>query len=150
MLKQKLQADQIVALKTGEKKRLEVLRYILAQIINKEIDKREDLTDEEAIAVLRKLQKELAESIDAFAKGGRKDLVQEHQYQADVVKTYLPAEISDQELTLEIVKIIKNNQTLYNENPKKIIGVCMGQLKEKAAPQRILQTLKAIETSREE
>ena len=75
MLKEKLQSDQIQALKSGDKDKLSALRYILAQIKNKEIEKMADITDDDVVIVLKKIAKELRESIEAFEKGGRKDQI---------------------------------------------------------------------------
>lgn len=95
MLVKKLQDEQIKALKGGDKTRLEILRYILAQIQNKEIEKRGDLSDEDAVFVLKKIAKELKESLDASQKGQRADLATGYQKQLEVVNEYLPAEISE-------------------------------------------------------
>ena len=141
MLRQKLQDDQIAALKAGDKTRLNVLRFILAQIKNKEIDKKSELNDDETLVVLKKITKELKESIDAFEKGGRTELVEDNKKQLSVVFTYLPAEISDDELKAEIEKVIKENQSVFDNNQKAIIGICMKQLKSKADPGRIMKTL---------
>ena len=141
MLRQKLQDDQIAALKAGDKTKLGVLRFILAQIKNKEIDKKSELNDDETLVVLKKITKELKESIDAFEKGGRTELVEDNKKQLSVVFTYLPAEISDDELKAEIEKVIKENQSVFDNNQKAIIGICMKQLKSKADPGRIMKTL---------
>ena len=141
MLRQKLQDDQIVALKSGDKTKLNVLRFILAQIKNKEIDKKSDLNDEEALVVLRKVIKELKESVEAFEKGGRKDLLDDNKKQLEIASAYLPAEISDEELKQEIEKVIKQNQAIFDNNQKAIIGICMKELKPKADPGRIMKTL---------
>ena len=85
MLRQKLQDDQITALKAGEKTRLSVLRFILAQIKNKEIDKKSELNDEEVLVVLRKVIKEIKESVEAFEKGGRKELADDSKKQLEFV-----------------------------------------------------------------
>lgn len=66
MLKQKLQDDQLQALKSGQKEKLSVVRYILAQIKNKEIEKQSELSDEDVVGVLKKIAKELRESVEAF------------------------------------------------------------------------------------
>ena len=145
MIKQKLQAEQLVALKTGNQEKLTTLRYILAQIQNKEIEKKADLTDEEIIAVLKKIAKELKESIAAFEKGGRKDLVEQYAKQLDIVSPYLPKEISDEELTNAVKELIEKNKELSEKNSKAIIGVCMKELRSKADPSRILQVLKTLE-----
>ena len=141
MLRQKLQDDQIAALKAGDKTKLGVLRFILAQIKNKEIDKRSELNDEETMTVLRKVIKELKESVEAFEKGGRKELAEDSKKQLDFASFYLPAEISDEELKKEIETVIKENQTVFDTNQKAIIGICMKELKSKVDPGRIMKML---------
>jgi len=144
MLRQKLQDDQIAALKSGDKTRLNVLRFILAQIKNKEIDKKSDLNDEEVLIVLRKVIKELKESVEAFEKGERKELAEDSKKQLEIASVYLPAEISDSELKGEIEKVIKENQAVFDNNQKAIIGICMKSLKSKADPGRIMKILQGI------
>jgi len=151
MLRQKLQDDQIVALKSGDKTKLEILRFILAQIKNKEIDKNPpaggELNDEETLVVIKKVTKELKESIEAFEKGGRKDLSDDSKKQLEIISVYLPAEISDEELHGEIEKVIKENQAVFDKNKKSIIGICMKQLKSKADRGRIMKVLSSYETN---
>ena len=155
MLRQKLQVDQITALKAGDKTKLNVLRFILAQIKNKEIDKNPpaggELNDEEVLVVLRKVIKEIKESVEAFEKGGRKDLLEDNKKQLEIASVYLPAEISDDELRLEIEKVIKENQATFDNNlpagrqaKSAIIGICMKSLKSKADPGRIMKTLQGF------
>lgn len=145
MLRQKLQDDQLAALKAGEKTKLGVLRFILAQIKNKEIDKNPpaggELTDEETLSVLRKVIKELKESVEAFEKGGRTELAADSKKQLNIASVYLPKEIDDEELRREIEKVIKDNQVVFDNNQKAIIGICMKQLKSKANPGRIMKAL---------
>jgi uncharacterized protein YqeY len=142
MIKQQLQSDQIAALKAGDKAKLNVLRYIVAQIKNKEIDSRRDLTDEEVIQILRKQVKELQEANEGFVKGGRQDLVDENNSQIAIISAYLPAELSDEQLEAEMDKLIADNQEAIQKNPKSIIGICMNALRSKAAPARISALLK--------
>ena len=144
MIRQKLQDDQIAALKAGDKTKLGVLRFILAQIKNKEIDKKSELNDEETMTVLRKVIKELKESVEAFEKGGRKELAEDSKKQLDFASFYLPAEISDEELKKEIETVIKENQTVFDNNQKAIIGICMKSLKSKADPGRIMKMLQTF------
>src|SRR3989339_1624742 len=150
MIRQKLQDDQIAALKAGDKTKLGVLRFILAQIKNKEIDKNPpaggELNDEETISVLRKVIKELKESVEAFEKGGRKELAEDSKKQLEVAFAYLPKEINDDELKVEIEKVIKENQAVFDNNQKAIIGICMKELKSKADPGRIMKTLQTFLT----
>lgn len=146
MLRQKLQDDSILALKAGNKTRLSVLRFILAQVKNKEIDKQSELNDEETMVVLRKVIKELKESVEAFEKGGRKELLEDSKKQLEIALVYLPAEIGDDELKKEIERVIKENQAVFDNNQKAIIGLCMKELKSKADPGRIMKTLQTFLT----
>lgn len=150
MLRQKIQDNQIAALKTGDKIKLGILRFILAQIKNKEIDKNPpaggELNDDEILVVIKKIIKELKESIDAFEKGGRKDLIDNNKRQLEIASAYLPAEINDEQLKNEVGKIIRENQTVFDSNRKAIIGICIKQLKSKADPGRIMKVLSSYET----
>ncbi|PIU74386.1 hypothetical protein CO005_00070 [Candidatus Roizmanbacteria bacterium CG_4_8_14_3_um_filter_34_9] len=146
MLRQKLQDDSILALKAGDKTKLNVLRFILAQVKNKEIDKQSELNDEETMVVLRKVIKELKESVEAFEKGGRIELLEDSKKQLEIALVYLPAEIGDDELKKEIERVIKENQAVFDNNQKVIIGLCMKELKSKADPGRIMKTLQAFLT----
>lgn len=143
MLRQKLQDDQIASLKSGDKVRLTVLRFVISQIKNKEIEKKSELNDEETLVVLKKFAKELNESITAFTKGNRPELVEENKKQLEIISTYLPKEISDEELAAEMDKILAENKALIDENPKAVIGVVMGRLKTKADPARIMPMLRS-------
>ncbi len=147
MLRQKIQEDQIQALKSGDKDRLNVLRFILSQIKNKEIDKNPpagaELTDEEVVLVLKKIAKELKESIEAFKKGEREDLVKENERQLAIVNQYLPKELSDWQLQQAIEKIISDNKDIFEKNPKAIIGICMKNLRTQADSSRIMKILSA-------
>jgi len=141
MLRKKLQQDQIIALKSGDKDKLEVLRFVISAIKNREIEKKAELNDEETILVLKKFAKELKESIVAFEKGKRADLVQANKKQLEIISQYLPAEITDEELKKEVEKIIAENKSVYDQNPKVIIGICMKLLRSKADPSRIIKAL---------
>ncbi len=141
MLRKKLQEDQLTALKGKDSKRLAVLRFVIAQIKNKEIEKKEELSEEEVVATLQKFKKELQETIDAAEKGGRTELIAENKEQLEIVASYLPKELSDEELEKEIDRLIAENQEVIKANPKAIIGVVMKELRTKASPSRIMQVL---------
>jgi hypothetical protein len=144
MIQQKMQAEQIIALKTGQKEKLGLLRMLLARIKNAQIEKKAELTDEEIIIILQKFAKELKEAISAFEKGKRFDLAAENKRQLAIIHSYLPPQASDEELIAEIKKIIAANQPLAQQNSKALIGLCIKQLKSKAEPQRIIKLLSLI------
>ncbi len=144
MIRQKIQTDQIIALKSGKSDTVTILRYILAQIKNKEIEKKAELNDEETTQILRKIAKELKESIEAFEKGKRADLVAESKKQLDILQPYLPQELSDEDLKKAIQIILDTNKEAIQRNSKVAIGLCMKELRTKADSSRIMTLLKLL------
>jgi len=144
MLYEQLQAEQITALKSKDTLKLQTIRGIIAQIKNREIEKKAPLNDDEVLTVIKKTKKELLESIESFSKGGRADLTEESQKQLDIVNTYLPPEMSDEDLQKTIKTLMENNREAIAKNPKSIIGICMKELKNKAESSRILASLQKV------
>ena len=131
-------------MKSHDEQTVTSLSYILSQIKNKEIEKKALLTDEEVTAILRKVAKELQESLEAFQKGKREDLVAKTKTELKLVSSYLPAEISDEELRKEIKKILAEKKDLQEKNPKAMIGICIKALKTKANSSRIVKMLQSL------
>lgn len=96
-------------------------------------------TDDEVVAVIRKEIKELSEANEQFKTAGRNDLYDENMQQVAIMKTYLPPEISDDELSVLISNYIADNQQAYTSNPRAFTGKLVGALKSKASPDRIVQ-----------
>lgn len=145
MIKQKIQADQIAAMKAKDVERLQTLRYILAQIKNIEIDKHTDLTEEETMQVFRREIKKLDDSIVSFEKANRTDLAAEYKAQKDILSSYLPTELSDEDLAAEVKKIVDANAELFAKTPHALIGVCVKELKQKASSSRIAAAVQALQ-----
>lgn len=141
MLTRKIQEDILVALKSKDTKTVDVLRFLQSIIKNKEIEKHGELVDEEVIQIIRKQIKELSAAKELFGKGGRTDLVADNEAQIGILQSYLPTEISDEELRVEIERIIAENRESYEKNPRVLIGICVTALKSKASPARIIQIL---------
>ena len=144
MLYQQLQAEQITALKSKDTLKLQTIRGIVAQIKNKEIEKKAALNEDEVLSVVKKTKKELLESIESFSKGARADLVEESQKQLAIVNAYLPPELTDEELQKAVQDLVASNKEAIAKNPKAIIGICMKELKSKAESSRILAALQKV------
>jgi uncharacterized protein YqeY len=97
-LREKIDADVKDALKSGAKDRLSTLRMLNAALKNKQIDKRRPLTEEEVVETVRSLIKQRRDSVEQFAKGGRQDLVDKESAEIIVLETYLPQQLSREEL----------------------------------------------------
>ncbi len=144
MLYEQLQAEQITALKAKETLKLQTIREIISKVKNKEIDKGGPLVDVEVLEVVKKIKKEIVESIESFQKGGRNDLIEEASKQLAIVNLYLPAELTDEVLKSEIAALLEKNKDLIAKNQKASIGICMKELRNKADSARIMAILKQL------
>lgn len=97
-LREKIDNDIKIALKSGAKDKLSALRLLSAALKNKQIDKRRPLTEEEVVETVRSLIKQRKDSIEQFAKGGRQDLVDKETAEITVLEVYLPRQLSREEL----------------------------------------------------
>lgn len=105
-VRERLQADLKSAMRDRDDTARDTIRYILSAIKNAEIDNRGDLSSADAIAVLQKQAKQRQEAIEQFRAGQRVDLAEREEAQLAILKRYLPAELSDDEvlgLTREVV-----------------------------------------------
>ena len=101
---EKVQADMYTAMKSGEKEKTNTLRNVLSKLKDKQIEKREALSIEEEIKILQALVKQRKESINLYEKGGRSELVAIEEQEMNIINSYLPKMMSDE----NIKDIVKN------------------------------------------
>jgi len=142
MLKDKLKTETVVALKSGDKRRVEVLRYAIALIDKRALQLPVDkMTEAEEIQVLRKELKNKEEAKEIFNKAGRNDLVEQQDYEIGVVKEYLPAEMSEAEIERIVNEAIAQKGTnmgmVMGEVMRVIAGRAGGEIVAKIVRQKI-------------
>ena len=120
-LAEQIQKDLIQAMKAKDAARVGVLRMMSAALKNKQIEKKAALTDEEVLQVLKTQQKQRAESIDQFEKGGRSELAEKERQEKLVIESYLPEPVSADEVATVIADVIRD---VGAEGPKSM-GVVM-------------------------
>lgn len=124
-LKKRIQEDMKTAMRQRDKTRLGAVRLILAAVKQREVDTRQDLDDAQIISVLAKMLKQRRESLEQFSKAGRDDLVAQEQFELDLIKTYMPEELSGEEIESLIAAAI----TQTGATGLRDMGKVMGQLK---------------------
>ncbi len=113
-IRNKLKEDSVKALKMGNKRLVSVLRYLVSLIDKKELGMPVGQMDEKTmVEVLRKELKNKRESKEMFAKGGRDDLVTEVEEEIEILSTYLPAEVGEEEIRKEVVKALAENEANF-------------------------------------
>lgn len=95
---QKIQADIITAMKAKDEHKLTTLRMVKSALKNKEIDKRELLTDAEETQILTTLIKQRKESVESFTKGDRPELAEKERVEIGMIEGYLPQAASEDEV----------------------------------------------------
>jgi uncharacterized protein YqeY len=122
-LKERITEDMKTAMRSGEKDRLAVIRLLQAAIKQREVDERIVLDDAQVTAVLEKMIKQRKESIAAFEKGNRADLVAKESAEIVVLQPYLPAQLSDAELDALIAEAIASTGAASIKDMGKVMGV---------------------------
>ena len=92
-----------VAMKSGDKIKTNILRTLLSALKEKQIEKKEDINEDEYLSIIKRLVKQLKESADAYQKAGRSELYEKEVSELDILKEYLPEILSEQQ-TLDLVK----------------------------------------------
>jgi len=131
-LKERITEDMKTAMRSGEKDRLAVIRLLQAAIKQREVDERITLDDAQITSVLEKMIKQRKESIVAFEKGARADLVAKETAEIAVLQPYLPAQLTDDDLDALITEAIAITGATSIKDMGKVMGVVMGKAAGKA------------------
>jgi uncharacterized protein YqeY len=131
-LKERITEDMKTAMRSGEKDRLAVIRLLLAAIKRIEVDERIVLDDAKVTSVLVKLIKPRKESIVAFEKGARADLVAKETAEIAVLQPYLPAQLSDADLDVINAEAIASTGAASIKDMGKVMGVVKAKAAGKA------------------
>jgi len=127
-LLQKLQADLNASRKSGDKAATLLLGTIISDVKNREIELKRDITDEDAMDVLRKGIKKRRESIEMFEKGNRAELAAVEKEQVKLLEGYLPAAINPEDIRAAVKTAIAGGA----KNVGAVMGVVMPQFKGRA------------------
>lgn len=128
MLKTRIKQEMVAAMKAGDKRRLGVIRLLLAAIKQREVDERIELDDTQVLTVLDKMVKQRRDSIAQYEKAGRTDLAEQESFEISVLHDYLPAALSEEEIDTLIDQAIAST----GASSVKEMGKVMGVIKPKA------------------
>ena len=124
---EKLKQDMIVAMKAKDKNRLTTLRMIKGDLDKEHIDKKREINDELLIEVVNRGIKQRKDSIVEFEKGGRQDLIDKTQEELAILQSYLPAQLSDE----EVLAIIDEAFQIVNPEGARDMGKIMKEIQPK-------------------
>jgi uncharacterized protein YqeY len=122
-LKQQLIDDMKAAMKSGDKQRLGVIRLINAAIKQREVDERILLDDAQVIAAMEKMLKQRKDSVSQYEAAKREDLAAIERDEITVIQSYLPAQMSADELASEIARAIAESGAAGPQDMGKVMAV---------------------------
>jgi len=125
-LKEKINEDMKSAMRSKDVALLGTIRLIQAAIKQKEVDERILVDDSSVISIIEKMLKQRNDSIEAFEKANRTDLVEKEEFEVSVLKNYMPEQMNAEEVEKIIQEVIKK----IGASSMKEMGPVMAQAKE--------------------
>lgn len=141
-LEEKLLEEMKQAMKTNDKIRLSTIRMIRSSSKNKEIELRRKLEDEDVLKIIQGMVRKGEESIEQFQAGGRNDLVEKEKMEIEILKSFLPQPIPQEEIIKIIDETIQETQASSLKDLGKVMKAVMPRLGGKADGKVINQLVK--------
>ncbi len=144
-LEQKVNEEMKLAMKSGNKVRLETLRSLRAGIIEfskSGLDR--DMTSDDEIKLLNNQAKRRRDAIDMYEKAGRTDLKEKEEFELSVIQEFLPKPLTDEEIADVIKKVIADAGATSMKDMGKVMGASMKALSGKADGNKVQQFVKDI------
>jgi uncharacterized protein len=120
-LSDRIRTDMTEAMKAQAKEKLSVLRMLQSAIKNEQINLGHELTDEDAMSVIRKAVKQRLDSIEQYTSGNRPELAAKEQSELEILKAYMPPELSDEELEAGIREIVASTGAQSKKDMGKVM-----------------------------
>jgi len=142
-LKEKIVEDMKSAMRGKESDKLGVIRLLLAAVKQKEVDERIELGDDDILKVIEKMLKQRRDSIEAFNKANRKDLVDKEEFEVVFLQQYLPEQLKDSEIDQIINDVILASGALSIKDMGVVMGTVKVKVSGKANMAEVSQKIKA-------
>ncbi len=143
-LREKITEDMKTAMKARETEKLGAIRLLQSALKQKEVDERVVLTDDMVLAIIEKMLKQRKDSIEQYTAGNRMDLVAKEAFEVGVLSAYLPAQLSEAEVTAILEAVIAET----GATSAKDMGKVMNALRPKVAGRADMGELSALVKSR--
>lgn len=147
-MREKIINDIKEAMKSQDKEKLSVLRMVKGAIQLEEINKKQELDDNDVIGVIAKQIKTRKESIVEFEKGNRNDLIEKTQSEIKILEAYMPEQLSDEEINKVIDEAIEQVNPQAPSDMGKVMGIVTPKLKGRADMSLVSKLVKEKITNR--
>ncbi|AOT68526.1 GatB/YqeY domain-containing protein [Geosporobacter ferrireducens] len=141
-LKEKLMEDLKIAMKEKDQLKKSVITMVRASIKQYEVDHRVELDDDSVLEIMSKQVKQKKDAIEEFAKGGREDLVNEAKAEIEVLLTYLPKQLTEDEISEIVVQVLNETGASTAKDMGKVMAALMPKVKGRADGKLVNQVVK--------
>ncbi len=141
LLRERVIADLTSAMKAKDAARLSTLRMVKAAVMNREIEKRGELTDDEMVKALQSLVKQRRDSIEQYEKAGRQELVDKERAEIEVIETYLPQGASADEIGTAVEEAVKETGATSMRDMGAVMKAVQTRLAGKSADNRMVSQI---------
>ena len=145
-LKERITEEMKAAMRARDSERLGTIRLLTAAMKQKEVDERVELDDAAVVAIVDRMLKQRKDSIEAFEKAGRQDLVDKEKSEVTVLQAYLPARLSADEVAAEVKAIVAELGAKGPGDMGKVMGAVKAKLAGKADMGQVSAAVKAALT----
>ena len=143
-LKTRILDDVKTAMRNHDRERLAVLRLVTAAIKQREVDERIELDDDDVLRVLDKMNKQRRESLEQYTNAGRDDLAAQESFELELIKTYLPEQLDDE----EVAALIDSAIEATGAESIRDMGAVMGSLRSQVQGRADMKQVSAVVRSR--
>jgi uncharacterized protein len=143
-LTEKIRADMTAAMKAQEKERLSTLRMLQSALKNEQINAGHELADEEAMTVIRKAVKQRQDSIEQYTNAGRTELADKERSEMALLKTYLPPELTDEELESGIRELIASTGAQSKKDMGKVMKEATARFKGRVDGKKVQEVVQRL------
>ncbi|UOF88922.1 GatB/YqeY domain-containing protein [Fodinisporobacter ferrooxydans] len=140
----RLAEDMKQAMKAKDKVRLSVIRMVRTAVKNAEIDQKQELSDDEVLAVISKELKQRRDSLQAFESAGRQDLVEEAKAEIEILVEYLPTQLSEEEVKSIVQEVIREVGAASKADTGKVMSVLMPKVRGRADGKLVNQIVQQL------
>lgn len=144
MIRTRLKQDLLAAMKRRDELVMSVLRMAEAAFVNETIAQGHELDTPAELKILQKLVNQNREAAEFFDKGGKSEAAEKERAEIEILKAYLPAELSDLELTNALKGLIAKLDITSQTDFGRLMGVASKQFAGQASGQRIAEAARTL------
>lgn len=143
-LSEKIRADLTESMKARDAERTSTLRMLQSALKNEQINLKRELTDEETLAVIRKSVKQRQDSIEQYTKGNRPELADKERAEMELLKTYMPPELTDEELESGLREIVASTGAQSKKDMGKVMKEASARYKGRVDGKKIQEVVSRL------